>query len=123
MYVLTSAKLDASGHYWVASLANYNFSLNYQSGRMNVDADAPSCIPREEQDQHIDMTQVCALIMQVEQGTTLIQVYSCNIQVTETLDMQKDPKAMSLEDWIVAQRKDPTIREIKYLSSKHKLMG
>ena len=37
--------------------------------------------------------------------------------------MQKDPKAMSLEDWIVAQSKDPAIREIKYLISKNKLKG
>ena len=28
-YVLTSAKLDATGHCWVASLANYNFALSY----------------------------------------------------------------------------------------------
>ena len=28
-YVLTSAKLDATGHHWVAGLANYNFALNY----------------------------------------------------------------------------------------------
>ena len=28
-YTLTSAKLDATGHLWVASLANYNFALNY----------------------------------------------------------------------------------------------
>ena len=33
-YVLTSAKLDATGHQvWVASLANYNFALSYQSGK------------------------------------------------------------------------------------------
>ena len=30
-YILTSAKLDATGHHWVASLENYNFALNYQS--------------------------------------------------------------------------------------------
>ena len=29
--------------------------------------------------------------------------------------MQKDPKAMSLEDWIIAQSQDPAIREISTL--------
>ena len=29
-YILTSAKLDATGHQRAASLANYNFSLSYQ---------------------------------------------------------------------------------------------
>ena len=37
--------------------------------------------------------------------------------------MPKEQKAMSLGDWIVAQRKDPAIREIKYLISKNKLEG
>ena len=30
-YILTSAKLGATGHHWVASLANYNFAFNYSS--------------------------------------------------------------------------------------------
>ena len=37
--------------------------------------------------------------------------------------MQKDPNDMSAEDWIVAQSKNPAIREIKYLISKNKLKG
>ena len=32
MYVLTTAKLDATRHWWVASLANYNFPLYYRGG-------------------------------------------------------------------------------------------
>ena len=32
-YVLTTAKLDAASHCWVASLANYNFRLHYQQVR------------------------------------------------------------------------------------------
>ena len=28
-YILISVKLDATGHPWVASLANYNFALSY----------------------------------------------------------------------------------------------
>ena len=38
-YVLTTAKLDAASHCWVASLANYNFLLYYQAGKTNIDAD------------------------------------------------------------------------------------
>ena len=50
-YVLTTAKLDAASHCWVASLANYNFRLHYQAGKTNIDADAlsrvswPECMP------------------------------------------------------------------------------
>ena len=39
-YVLTSAKLDAMGQRWIASLANYDFKIFYRSGHLNVDADS-----------------------------------------------------------------------------------
>ena len=43
-YVLTTAKLDATGHRWVAALSNYTFSITYKPGKGHVDADALSCI-------------------------------------------------------------------------------
>ena len=39
-YILSSAKLDACGQRWVASLANYNFKLFYKTGKTNIEADA-----------------------------------------------------------------------------------
>ena len=54
---------------------------------MNVDEDVLSHILREEQNQHIEADSVHALISHAVQGTTLTDAYSCNIQVTETLDM------------------------------------
>ena len=91
-YILTSARLDATGHHWVPSFANYNFALSYRSGKINVDMGVLSCIPREKHDQHIEADSVCALISHVAQGTTLIEAYSFSIQVTETLETQNDPK-------------------------------
>ena len=41
-YILTSAKLDATGQRWVASLANYDFRIFYKSGKTNIEADALS---------------------------------------------------------------------------------
>ena len=43
-YILTTAKLDATGHRWVAALSNYTFSISYKPGRNNKDADALSRI-------------------------------------------------------------------------------
>ena len=48
-YVLTTAKLDATGQRWIASLANYTFSLHYKSGKTNIEADALSRIERDNQ--------------------------------------------------------------------------
>ena len=44
-YVLTTAKLDATGQRWVASLANYNFTITYHSGKHNINAGALSRVP------------------------------------------------------------------------------
>ena len=41
-YIMTSAKLNATGHRWVADLSNFNFSIKYKPGNENVDADALS---------------------------------------------------------------------------------
>ena len=43
-YVLSTAKLDACSHRWVARLANYNFNIHYRSGISNVDTDPLSKI-------------------------------------------------------------------------------
>ena len=39
-YVLTMAKLDATGHRWVATLSNYTFSILYKPGKSTRDVDA-----------------------------------------------------------------------------------
>lgn len=46
-YVFTSAKLDATGHRWLASLSNYNFSLCYRKGAHNANADGLSRRPQD----------------------------------------------------------------------------
>lgn len=38
-YVLTSAKLNAVGMRWVNDLTDYNFSIKYRPGKLNVDSD------------------------------------------------------------------------------------
>lgn len=38
-YVLTTAKLNATGHRWLAALATYDFDIEYRPGKTNTDAD------------------------------------------------------------------------------------
>lgn len=44
-YVLTTAKLNATGHRWVAQLADFNFTIKYRPGKQNADADGLSRMP------------------------------------------------------------------------------
>lgn len=41
-YLLTSAKLDATGYRWLSSLSTFSFRLQYRPGKRNLDADALS---------------------------------------------------------------------------------
>lgn len=41
-YILSTAKLDALGHRWLAALSMYDLSISYRSGKRNIDADALS---------------------------------------------------------------------------------
>ena len=61
---MTTAKLDACGHRWVAALANYNFKIHYRSGKLNVEADALSRLNTCEQTQ---TPEQCSARQDVEQ--------------------------------------------------------
>ena len=45
-YVLSSAKLNASGLRWISELADFNFKIKYRPGKINLDADTLSRLPQ-----------------------------------------------------------------------------
>ena len=57
-YIFSSANLDAAGQHWVAHLASYNFSLEYQKGKDNTVADFLSWmnehLPEEEVQEYLN---------------------------------------------------------------------
>ena len=46
-YVLTTAKLNATGYRWVSELADFSFTIKYRPGHSNKDADALSRLPMD----------------------------------------------------------------------------
>ena len=59
-YVLRSAKLDATGHRWLAALAAYNFDIHYRPGKNNADADGLSRRPQpppKDDDESLDVAK------------------------------------------------------------------
>ena len=109
--MLTTFKMDAGSHHWVASLANYNFRLHYRAGKANIDADAlsrvswPGCMP-DNTSTHIE---VIAAAMQAVQEAALqgpaspIEDYSSDLHVLNVLQGSKQIASMTLEDWHKAQ--------------------
>ena len=57
-YIFSSANLDAAGQHWVAHLASYNFSQEYQKGKDNTVADFLSWmnerLPEEEVQEYLN---------------------------------------------------------------------
>ena len=86
-YVLTTTKLDAMGHRWVAGLDNYKFHIHYKSGKSNVEADALSQIDWEKCDKTIQADSIQAIVAATMTGqvTNHIEAIPCNPQVIDSL--------------------------------------
>ena len=110
-YILTSAKLDATGQRWVASLANYNFTIHYQSGKQNIKADALSRIEW----QHDDAVVVKATLVWGSNADTAIpQPFEQNTIKCCNINLAGAPK-ISKEDWIKEQDADEDIGPVAEL--------
>ena len=116
-YILTTAKLDAASHCWVASLANYNFRLHYRAGKANIGADAlsrvfwPGCMP-DSSGTHLKVTAGAEQAVQeaVLKGlASPIEAYSCDLHILDTIQDSKQVTCMTPEDWHQAQEVDPVL--------------
>ena len=105
-YILTSAKLDATGQRWVASLANYDFQIFYKSGKTNVEADALSKIPRSDHTM-LDVPTVKAM-MNVIQYTDWSE-YNLNPTDLVCKSTQMVVHKKTRDDWRIEQEDDPII--------------
>ena len=86
-YVLTTAKLDAMGHRWIAGLANYNFHIHYQSGKSNVEADTLSRIDWEKDDRILPADSIQAIVTAAITGqeNDYIETILCSPQIIGSL--------------------------------------
>ena len=78
-YVLSTTKHDITGHHRIVELAQYNFTIYYRSGNMNVEADALSHI---KWDQTTGPEIVQAIMKAPNEGPeALIGVYTCSVNI------------------------------------------
>ena len=116
-YVLTTAKLDAASHCWVASLANYNFRLYYWAGKTNIDADTlsrvswPECMP-DNLGTSLKVNAAAIRAIQeaaLDQPACPIEAYSYNLHVIGVIQDSQQVAQMTLDDWHQAQEVDPVL--------------
>ncbi|KAA0724940.1 Retrovirus-related Pol polyprotein from transposon 412 [Triplophysa tibetana] len=127
-YVLSSAKLNATGHRWLAALATYNFSLKYKPGRHSVDADLLSrhpCEPSPRSDwKEIPKSAVraicqVALVPEGEESSRLVDHLGLSPQsipdayACPTVLSRSPMEQLSTADLRKAQEEDPIIGEVK----------
>ena len=110
-YVLTTAKLDAMGHRWVASLSSYEFDIVYRSGASNRDADALSRIEWPQQLQEgVSQPVVQAMCQYVTTDCSTVDAYVTDDATIPDL-FGSSPVGDTI-DWRQAQNDDPAISQI-----------
>ena len=85
--MLTTAKLDAMGHRWIAGLTNYIFHIHYKSGKSNVETDALSRIDWKKGNETIqaDSIQAIGTAAITRQGNDHTEAIPCSPQTIESL--------------------------------------
>ena len=109
-YILTTAKLDARGQRWVASLDNYNFKIFYKSGKLNVEADALSRIPWENtQVDHLEPLIVQTMSQsKLETEMAIPEKYSPLNVIQKEMLVNSTPK-LTQHEWVKEQHEDVDI--------------
>lgn len=110
-YVTTTAKLDAMSHRWLASLSNYNFKLNYKTGKSKIDADGLSRRPAEILPNVIKALKSALLVEKEELSLAESIVLSENATL-EKASEDKEMQEFSSIDWAFEQRKDAAIKRV-----------
>ena len=109
-YVLTSAKLNATGLPWVGELADFNFDIKYHPGKSHVDADTFSRMLLDF-DEYI---KTCT----EEVGTDEIQAIACSAQVQADggsawiTTLTDNPAVLTSDPTLFKQSRLPQIQQV-----------
>ena len=111
-YVLTTAKLDATGHRCVAVLSNYTFSILYKPGKGHKDADALSRI-RWPEAMELDSLTVHALCEGVQAPHGKVETLCQGAHVVDALSKDRATPSMTSLEWCHTQAQDPILSCIR----------
>ena len=135
-YIFSSANMDAEGQRWVAHLATYNFSLEYQKGKDNTVANFLSrmneCLPEEEVQEYLNQIPYPGVKAVLNNAITPIKERA-EQGVRPTPDCQGDSQeeaivarptrlaTTNVTDWKQEQKEDPILYQVaKHLRAPRK---
>ena len=116
---MSTAKLNSMGYRWLASLANFEFTIKYRPGKANIDADFLSRMPTnietyiEECTQETSQNEFAATVSALTAGhqgnVNWIHAVSLNKDAIQLLDANTIGKytPMPLRNIVQAQKGDP----------------
>ena len=126
-YVLTTAKLNATGKHWIGELADFTFDIKYRPGKCHIDADAFSRIPFDFDTYMKKCTE--------EVSPEVIKAINCSVQAQDNREsnwitsLTDDPAALTLDstplfplpktqvrrvDMAAAQEQDKVVGHVRY---------
>ena len=114
-YVLSSAKLDATGQRWIAALAEYDFTLRYRSGKQNQDADSLSRLPIEIEQRYETVSEdsIKAIGQNCKLVANVVEAFTMNLSVADQLPGETDNLDQhNYKFWRKAQRDDLVVRTV-----------
>ena len=126
-YIFSSAHLNAAGNRWMASLANYNFSLEYRKGKDNTVADflghMENRLPKEEVEEALRRVKILApglkamldnadtpITERAEGGDDVLPVRACLAETLSACPVKYT--TLQVVDWKKAQREDPALNTL-----------
>ena len=120
LYILSSSKLNAHGQRWVSKLSEFNFTIKYQPGVINWDADCLSRMPLNIQTynemcvEKVNNDQFRAIMAGVKVQSTNDETWHSSIHVRSN-EAFEDVIALlkkSRNELILAQKEDPVISTV-----------
>ena len=121
-YVLTTAKLNATGLRWVADLAEFNFTIKYRPGKENVDADCLSRKPLELSElkrkctESMEPASVAAVFVAREDSDALVSVINrIDASICELAAPDSDLVVVEKKELVKEQETDEVVGPVRKL--------
>ena len=118
-YVLTSAKLNATGLRWVSELSNYNFKIKYRPGKKSQDCDYLSRYPVENDFENFteetNLEHVSTFVNSISYEDNWLTVTAKDPEILETylqLEPKKDVIKITCENLKKEQMNDEVISPV-----------